>query len=141
MTSMDVALISPPTAHGEAVWEESAGGLSLFATIPKGHGVVAIAGQVAIYDEDDLRRNELQDGAFYVVEYQSPRSGMSWQTFHADDRRRLDTSREVVRAVRCQRNPEHWWLRHARASFVSGPMLDFNLTDMIVGKVVGIYRP
>lgn len=137
--------VVPSTASARAPAECNPGAwapeFAAFNSVPPRHGVALLQGQVVVYDENDLHRNELQAGAFYVIEYQRPRSGLSWAQFRTIDDRRVDASREVVRVVRRGDKAEHWWLHHAQSRFVSGPLLEFNLTDMIVGKVVGIYRP
>ena len=78
---------------------------------------------------------------YFVVEYQHPRAGMSWYLFPTVDSRRLEIGREVVRVERWRPDPSMWSFRHSGGFWVSGPLVEFNLTDMIVGRVVGIYRP
>jgi len=132
-----VSVSQPPTAFGEIP------NLAVFRAIPHRHDVATLNGMVVVYDIDAFRWDGgLEDGGYYVIEHQHPRAGMGWETHRRFECKRLDVRREVVRAFR---RPEVignlWWYGHAyRAGpWADGPMEDFNLTDMIVGKVVGVY--
>jgi len=111
-----------------------------FDRIPARHSVEALGGFVVVYDQEFAGRWPLEDGALYVIEHQRPRAGMSWETMMLHRIRRIETRREVVRGFQ---RPDigGWWYGHAHGAgpAFEGPMEDFNLADMIVGKVVGIY--
>lgn len=109
----------------------------IFTQVPLHHGVAVLDGIVAVYDEGD--RRELEEGAFYVVEYQRPRAGMSWEMHRRLRSERVDTKREVVRVERCPWKCDHWITRHAHSHLVDGPWPQLALTDRIVGRVVGLY--
>jgi hypothetical protein len=116
--------------------------LAVFRRVPHRHGVAVLRGMVVVYDPDAVRWDGLEAGGYYVVEYQRPRSGMT-EEMRLRLGSPLQTEREVVRLFQIDRDSvrDLWWLRHSGSTFVSGPMQDFNLADMIVGKVVGIYVP
>jgi hypothetical protein len=96
---------------------------------------------VVVYDEGGLNREGLEEGAYYVVEYQRPRAGMSWKMHRQLRSERVDTHREVVQVDRCPWRRDHWITRHARSWLVDGPWPQIGLTDRIVGRVVGLYVP
>jgi hypothetical protein len=133
--------------------------LAIFDHIPVRHGVCAVSmdgillkkGDVAVYDELALSMTEgLVDGGLYVVEYQSPRSGMSWELFRRFECTRVNVSREVIIAARSKHRPEHWYvhpicgsgaMRGGMIRMSDGPYRDeFHLMDKIIGEVVGVYR-
>ena len=118
-------------------------GLAHLNRVPPRHGVAVLNGVVVVYDESDLFRNDLVDGGYYVVEYQRPRACMAREKFAelflTREGARLQVEREVVQVFAWTKPAGLWGMRHSRSIFVSGPMQDFNLTDMIVGKVIGIY--
>lgn len=134
--------------------------LQIFDEIKQGYEVIPVRredacallqpGEVAVYSDDFMYREELQDGGIYVIEYQRPRAGMS------DEMRkqlgsRMDVERSIIRACRDSREPERWWAhplcRERRSGgmrvFIcsDGPYQDFQLTDKLIGKVIGVYRP
>jgi hypothetical protein len=141
MMATQLAVIGGGLAPSPTAPDMDTSSLAMFTSIPPRHGVAVMQGLVAVYDEEILHREGLIEGGFYVVEYQRPRACMSWTAYHEDRLRRLDTSREVVRVERSNRSPDLWMMRHAQSMWVSGPLHDINLGDMIVGRVVGIYRP
>lgn len=114
--------------------------VAAFHSIPAGHGVAILGGEVVVYDEQSLGIDGLQAGAFYVVEYQRPHERMSWQLHQQHDCQRVEARREVIRAEPSRQLPDHWAMRHASGSS-SGPICENNLAEMILGRVVGIYRP
>ena len=127
--------------------------LRVFRSIPEhGHDVVALRGEVIVYDTDAHQHGEIEDGGFYVVERQRPRSNMPWANWLNLELRdaagrggpfsQLVTSREVIQAVRLKRgsNEERWFYRLA-GGFCDGPLYDWAVGMDFIGKVVGIYRP
>ena len=135
--------------------------LQIFDHVPHHHGVVAVApedgctlihgGEVTVYDEWDLRYNQLQEGALYVWEYQSTPSGLPRQQFAAafmEYAARLVIRREIVRVARWAGKDKSLWCIHPMKSiqggvFVcsDGPFDEFYVTNSLIGKVVGVYRP
>jgi len=124
--------------------------LRVFTRIPKHHhDVTALLGLVLVYETDTLCRDGLEEGALYVVESQHPVAGMSWETYDRfnlkrdprEGRVRLETKRRVVRLIRPERDPKHWY--HVLPSgWHDGPFIDeWRAAQDFVGKVVGIYVP
>lgn len=61
--------------------------LRVFTEIPQHHhDVVALLGQVLVFDTEGLCREPIQDGALYVVEDQRPPGGASWEMFDRSNR-------------------------------------------------------
>jgi hypothetical protein len=112
-----------------------------FESIPPRHGVAVLTGCVIVYDELALSLSGLENGAYYVLEYQRPVAGMSWDMFYSGRRTRLETSRDVVRLERFDHDPKLWLYRHTGNFWVSGPMDDIKVAEQIIGKVVGMYCP
>lgn len=119
----------------------------VFSTIPEHHhDVVPLLGLALVYDKDELFRQEIEDGALYVVEDQRPVGGMSWETydrFNQDHTRagqprvRLHTNRRVVRVTKRR---DGWW-QVMPTGYHDGPFADWSVAQNMVGKVVGIYQP
>jgi hypothetical protein len=107
-------------------------------------------GEVAVFSDEFMYREKLQDGGIYVIEYQRPRAGMS-EEMRQQLGSRTDVERSIIRACRDQKQPERWWAhplgRERRSGgmrvFIcsDGPYWDFQLTDKLIGKVIGVYRP
>ena len=123
--------------------------LRVFSSVPEfHHDVAALLGLVFIYETDGLCRKGIEDGALYVVEDQRPVGGVSWETYDQfnrghgprEPRVRITTSRRVVRAIRRQDHPDHWW-QVLPSGFHDGPFPDWSMTHNMVGKIVGLYRP
>jgi len=135
--------------------------LQIFDHVPRHHGVVAVdlddgcplihGGEVAVYDEWDLRYNPLQDGGLYVREYQSTPAAMPRQQFadaFVQYGARLDIRREIVRVARWAGKDKSRWCIHPMKAvqggvfvFSDGPFEEFYVTNTLIGKVVGVYRP
>lgn len=123
--------------------------LKVFRLVPCRHGVAVLEGLVLIYDEEEVRRFEMEEGALYVIEHQRMPPGMHPESYHRQSldhlRRRdraiqLQTEREVVRIARWARDPECW--QYTRADgFTEYPLYEWGLASMIVGRVVGLYAP
>lgn len=121
--------------------------LKVLAQVPTGCGVAVLAGAVIVYDEGDVQ--SLDQGWLYVIEHQRMPAGMHRQTYHEQSlehlRRRehaiqVETKREVVRVERSALNPEYW--QYTKASgHTEGPLYEWGLMTMIVGRVVGFYDP
>lgn len=132
--------------------------LRIFDVIEDGFGVVAITGddagshllkrgEVAVYDEHwrdgiALTDFQLQPG-LYCIEHQRTRHGAP-----ADSRRRVE--REVVMVFPDPRKPECWAYRALRSrphrgvrlpARTEGPLYAWALPDLLLGPIVGIYRP
>lgn len=150
------------SAHPLQAGESQGAHLRIFPSIPPRHGVIAIegnspmfrTGEVAVYDE--LWSSEgVIDGGLYVLEYQHPRSGMSWECWDRHNAGRtagrsgLDVSRTSARVVRSNwPGAEDDWMIHPLAAFRAGvftcsdgPLREYYLADKIIGKIVGIYSP
>lgn len=160
------ALATIPSADDEAA-------LPIVSRIRRGLGVVPILGagsvllqpgDVAVYDEDWIHRNELVPG-LYAIEYQRPTGCMPYASvarrFADNDPVRFDITRTVVRIERFKNrrpelnphlNDEDYWMIHplaregrmgARRVFVAsdGPIWTYHLTDKLLGPIVGIYAP
>lgn len=125
--------------------------------IPPWHGVVAATarddcslvseGEVIVFDEHD---HELIEGGIYVLEWQHPIGGASWETARRLDIRRIDTRRIVCRLTRRATGTPGWWIHPLRAAVLrsspivyisDGPYDDCNLHDVMLGRVVGLYQP
>lgn len=137
--------------------------LPLIPRIEWGLGVVPIRergsvllqyGEIAVYDEDWLRYNDLIPG-LYCIEYQRPVSGMSWgmvsERFLAQDPVRFDIDRLVVRVARSAKLEDRW-ICHPLSPvdriggapvyrMSDGPFHEYQLVDKLLGPVVGIYAP
>lgn len=125
----------------------------IFGRIPDhpDFGIVALRGAVLVYDESDLHREGVVEGALYVRESQHPTACMDWERWldlERDDARRsrraqpsspLKTRREVVQAVRAAAG-DRWGLRLASGA-IDGPYYEWAFGRNLVGKIVGIYRP
>lgn len=148
--SMAVAIqprvaISPEPAPSGFTFDD----LRVFTSIPEHHhDVTALLGLVVVYDTDTLCREDIQEGALYVVEDHRPVGGMSWEIYDRlnrehgprEPRVRIKTSRRVIRAVRCEHDPGLWW-QVLPSGHRDGPIYDWAMAHNFVGKVVGIYRP
>jgi hypothetical protein len=106
------------------------------------------AGEVAVYDPSDQMRCEgLVDGGIYVIEYQFPVGGMSWETFHRHGADRVRVDRHLIRARRSARDPGLWCAQPLRQRFAgafqcSDPDQPENLLhSKLAGRVVGLFRP
>lgn len=115
-------------------------------------GVLLKAGEVAVYDRYPLATGEgLIDGGLYAVEFQRPVAGMSWEMWWGKgdhNRSRIRVTRNVVILRRHPKLEDHWQV-HPIASrdqlgcylMSDGPYPEWILTDKILGRIVGIYRP
>lgn len=133
-------LMTPSTAETVDV-----SSFRFFDSIPVGMDVAVLADRVVVY-ENDISRNGLEANAVYVVEYQRPRAGMArrqWAELElSHGGGRFETSREAVRIFqRPEVSGDLWWFSHARSLWMDGPINEFNLVDMIVGRVIGVYDP
>lgn len=142
-------------ATDEAAAERAAPQLRIFDAIPPRYGVIPIqgnsplfkAGEVAVYDEM-WSHEPVQDGGLYVVEFQHPPAGMSWEIYERIGSKALLTvNRSVVRLARSAHQPDAW-MRLPLATrengiivCADGPIPDWRICENIVGKVVGIYCP
>lgn len=139
------AIALPHAAAAEDEFSQSVQSLSLLDRVPPGCDVVPLAGMVAVYD---TKSHDLREGRYYVIERQRPASGMSWATYDrfnhehgpGEPRTQLDTSREVVRAVRRPQTGDAWWFV-LESGFANGPIKAWAAGHDLVGEVVGIYRP
>ncbi|WP_454888693.1 hypothetical protein [Sphingobium indicum] len=149
------------TKIGAADLPASPDKLQIFNHVPHHHGVVAVdlddgcplipGGEVAVYDEWDLRYNPLQEGALYVWEYQRTPAAMPRQQFaeaFVEYAARLDIRREIVRVARWAGKDKSRWCIHPMKAvqggifvFSDGPFEEFYVTNSLIGKVVGVYRP
>jgi hypothetical protein len=130
--------------------------LKIFSTVPPRFGVFPVeydcpmfrAGEVAVYDEM-WDHHPLEDGGIYIIEYQRPAAGMSWEAWGSfETRSRLDIRRSMITARRSARDPQHWnaspmAATNGRGMIIGtdGPYQDWQLAGQIIGKVVGIYNP
>ena len=132
--------------------EELGTRLPLIPRIEKGFGVVPVLddgavllrpGDVAVYDEEWLKYNEVTPG-LYCYEHQRPVS----LSPHFDSWRIV--TREVVYMRRSPRSPGCWdkiALRSKviggirRYSVPDGPMYEVALYNHLLGPIVGIYAP
>ncbi|MCP3732047.1 hypothetical protein M9978_16605 [Sphingomonas sp. MG17] len=146
--------------------DEREGGFRIFPAIPPRFGVIAVkysstmfrAGEVAVYDElwtSGKPQDEplVEDGGVYVIQYQRPTAAMTWDMWWAGRAgycpSLLDVQYELVVASRSSMpGREDKWqtrpLRDARPGVficTDGPLDEIQLTNKIVGKVVGIYNP
>jgi hypothetical protein len=143
--------------------------LRIFTAVPPRFGVHPVdtnsvlfrAGDVAVFDElwaSERQANGpvdclLEDGAIYVTESQRPPAGMTWEMWWAHREgycpSRLEVRRSIVRVARSQWSGcQDKWMIHPLANrsggifhCSDGPYDAFQLTNQIVGKVVGIYCP
>lgn len=123
--------------------------LRVFTSIPEHHhDVTTLLGLVIVYETDALCREGVKEGGLYVVESQQPVGGMTWDIYDRlnrergprEPRARIKTSRRVIRAVRCDHDPELSW-QILPSGYRDGPFHDWAMAHDFVGKVVGIYRP
>lgn len=153
--SLQIPALSPPPP---ADFSESGIALRIFDDIPKGFGVVAITGdyagshllqhgEVAVYDErwrDDIGRDGfILTPGLYALEHQRPIAGSR----HPDGRRLV--TREVVEVLHWP-YPTDWAYRELRSRMhrgarlrgrIEGPLYEWGILEMLLGPVVGIYRP
>jgi hypothetical protein len=118
-------------------------------------------GEIAVYDERwreqwQFRETGLKPG-LYCVEFQRLPGGMMPETWHSyrSDRNyprmpRLRIERQVVFVSRDPRSKDCWGYRELRsrlhrgvrlAARYEGPMYEWAVLDMILGPIVGLYRP
>lgn len=134
--------------------------LQIFDEIGDGHETIPVRrddacallqkGEVAVYSDDFMYREPLLDGGIYVIEYQRPRALMS-EEMRKQFGLRMHVERSIIRARRDLKEPERWWAhplcRERRDVGTNvficsdGPYCDFQLTDKLIGKIIGIYRP
>ncbi|AHE57407.1 hypothetical protein [Sphingomonas sanxanigenens] len=131
--------------------------LRIFDAVPHGYEVITVQerdecpllapGEVAVFDTSESCCGEIVNGALYVIEWQRPRAGMSWETYRRLECQYLDVRRRIYRVERSRSDPSRWWIRplSPRVRGViqcgDGPFHDWHLTDKIIGRVVGLYRP
>jgi hypothetical protein len=144
--------------------------LRIFDHIEPGFGIVPIVGddagshmlkngEVAVYDEDwrDRRPAEDFEPGLYCIEHQRLQGGMMPETWHrfTHDRQhphmpRLRIERNVVIVTRDPRNKECWGYRDLRSRLhrgvrlparYEGPIYDWAIRDLMLGPIVGLYRP
>jgi hypothetical protein len=140
--------------------------LRIFDFVPRFHDVVAVdagtdtpllrGGDVAVFDEGRLDPTNLEEG-IYCIEYQSPRSGMPRDMFArlfvTPEGARLKIERRIVQVKRHRTLADHFMVTPLGTAigrsiggiptFVcsDGPYDGFQLTDRLLGRVVGVYRP
>lgn len=143
--------------------------LRIFDEIEDGLGVVPITGndagshmlchgEVAVYDAR-WREVLCSEGfqltpGLYCYERQRPPSSMpSWmvaQRFAANDPVTMVVDRQVVMVFRHPRSPEHWAYQELRhrvhrgvrlTARTEGPIYEHGILGMLLGPIVGIYRP
>lgn len=159
MTTTDIAIIGPAPTMPEQ--REPGITLRIFEAIPFGFGVEPVRrdstmfriGEVAVYDEQytsglEPGHGALEDGALYVIEYQTPRAGMTWDMWWESNRKYGGRSSIACRRniIQVYRGAKGWYSRAygndlGVFQLSDGPHDSIHLTDKICGKVVGIYRP
>jgi hypothetical protein len=164
LTHRAMALAPPPETMAGRPPVHALSALRIFNAVPEYHyGVVPVAGsgaapllhkgEVAVFESYEHHiHGGLIDGGLYVIEYQTPRCGMSRERFAkyftSEYGSRLAISRKIVRT---NFRREAWWVQSIEGppsfmgsrGFVAmdGPYADpLMLTDKIIGIVVGIYR-
>ncbi|WCT75016.1 hypothetical protein PQ455_07310 [Sphingomonas naphthae] len=124
--------------------------LQIFDTILPGFGIEPVRhdgltllrpGEVAVYEEGWAKYNEPVEG-FYCIERQTPLAPQP------DSRRQIE--REIAFVRRCARRPDSWEtislyskVIHDQRRYANpqGPYYDWALRQMILGPIVGLYRP
>lgn len=110
--------------------------LGVFSRVPDGCDVVSIRGHVAIVERAEITTDQLIEGGLYVYERQYRVASNP-----APDARR-DCERLVVRIYRDERVKGCWRYRNLDQPHRpgEGPIHDFGLASMLIGRVIGVYH-
>lgn len=139
MTALATLSAERPTRMAPARNPRSDTALQIFDRVPAGFLAHAATdnsalpligqGEVAVIDPNDFQPT---DGGIFVIAWRSPRvrsarGGAEWH---------------IVETYETTRGLPGWWAgRLQPGAFKDGPYESWQLAEMLVGRVVGLYRP